>query len=170
MKKFIVGLKNDWIALLFAVIAILLIIFPMEFTAAIPYMLGLVLIVDGIAGIVMLCKKRSTRLTPGAVVIAIVLGAAILFHKADAVGPIGAIWAMVSLFKVAEEITQSVENKSFSAIQVIVSAGTVALAVMLLFDPFEHFAVHVRILGIEMLLYVLLRAYTLKAGKGVTGT
>jgi hypothetical protein len=39
----------------------------------------------------------------------------------------------------------------------IASAITVAFAVMLLFAPFEHFAFHVRILGLEILSSVFVR-------------
>lgn len=163
MKKAIIGLEKDWMAVVYGIMGVLLIIFPLEFTVAIPYMLGLGLILHGVISIVSLCKyKDESEVKIGRIIIVIVLGSAVLFHNAEAIGPIGAIWAMVSLYEVAEEITESFENKDFSVIRLIFAAISVVLAIMLMFDPFEHFAFHVRILGLEMVIYVFIRKRTLR--------
>ena len=153
MKKFIVGLHNDWIAFLFAVMGILLIIFPKEFTGIVPYVLGIGLIIKGVVCIVAIVKhyETDTDIRAGRIVMYLVLGSAILYHNAEAIGPIGAIWAMMSLNEVSEEITEDFENHSFSLVRSIFAVITIALAVMLMFDPFEHFSVHIGVLGAEMI-------------------
>ena len=42
-------------------------------------------------------------------------------------------------------------------ISLLIAVASTALAIMLLFDPFEHFSFHVRILGIEMVLSIFAR-------------
>ncbi len=158
MKKLVIGLHNDWLAYLFGAMGILLIIFPETFTGATPYMLGIGLLVKAVIGIISVVKyKKETKAKAGNIVIDVVLGCAILFHNANAIGAIGAFWAMASLHEVAEEITEAFENRKFSLFRMIASAITIALAVMLLFAPFEHFAFHVRILGLEILSSVFVR-------------
>ena len=158
MKKLVIGLQNDWLAYLFGGMGILLIIFPETFTGATPYMLGIGLLVKAVIGIISVVKyKKETKAKAGNVVIDVVLGCAILFHNANAIGAIGAFWAMASLHEVAEEITEAFENRKFSLFRMIASAITVAFAAMLLFAPFEHFAFHVRILGLEILSSVFVR-------------
>ncbi len=158
MKKIIIGLHNDWLAYLFGIMGILLIAFPETFTSITPYTLGIGLIVKGIIEIISICKfKKETKAKAGNIVIDIVLGCAILFHNANAIGPIGAFWAMASLYEVSEEITEAVENRKFSVFRIIVSVFTITLAVMLLFAPFDHFTFHVRILGLEILSSVFVR-------------
>ena len=158
MKKLIIGLQNDWLAYLFGIMGILLIAFPETFTGATPYMLGIGLIVKAIVGIISVCKyKEETKAKAGNIVIDVVLGCAILFHNANAIGAIGAFWAMASLHEVSEEITEAFENRKFSLFRMIASGITVTLAVMLLFAPFDHFSFHVRILGLEILSSVFVR-------------
>lgn len=154
--------KDGWISCLYVVMGILLILFPVEFTAAIPYMLGLGLIARGLIRLAAVYKyRRTASVKVGWIIIDIVLGCAILYHNADAIGAIGAIWAMISLYEAAEEITKSYENRSFSARGMFFTVTTVVLAIMLMFDPFQHFAFHVRILGMEMISSVLIRMHTL---------
>ena len=152
MEKIILGLKNSWIALAFLVMGILLVIFPEQAMVAAPYMLGLGLIIKSAIGVIALIKyKNDTKVKAGDIVVDAVLGSAILYQNATAIGPIGAIWAMASLKEVAEEITEAFENKEFSLLRMIFAIASIALAIMLIFNPFEHFAFHIRILGLEMI-------------------
>lgn len=60
-----------------------------------------------------------------------------------------------SLYETVEEITESYIHKSYSVIGIISSVISIALAVLLLFNPFEHFSFHVRILGLGMIASVI---------------
>ena len=62
---------------------------------------------------------------------------------------------MLSLYETAEEITESYIHKNYSVTGIISSVISIALAVLLLFNPFEHFSFHVRILGLEMIASVI---------------
>ena len=163
MKKVILGIEKTWMAVLFGIMGVMLILFPETFTDAIPYMLGIGSIVRGIVGIVAARRyKEEADVKAGDIVVDIVFGGAILYHNAEAIGAIGAIWAMLSLYEVAEEITEAFANRHFPFIGLIFSAITIVLAVMLLFAPVEHFVLHVRILGLEMLSTLFAREHHLR--------
>lgn len=161
MKKLIVSLDKDWLAFLSGLIGILLIIFPEQLTTIMPWLLGITLVLHGITGAVVFFKYKDQNSNPGAIIIYVVLGAAILVHNGEAIGVIGVIWAVLSLKEVAEEITEAYREKHFSVFRMIMSLISVALAVMLLFDPFEHFEFHVRVLGLEMLSSVFVRRHNI---------
>ncbi len=157
-----VDLEKNWIAFLYGAMGVLLILFPVQLTNAVPYMLGFGLIARGIIGAVVVLKYgHASNVKVGWILIDIVLGIAILYHNSASLGAIGAIWAMMSLYEVAEELSDSYARRDFSVIRMIFSAITVALAVMLMFNPFQHFVFHVRILGLEMLSTVFARRHKL---------
>jgi len=70
---------------------------------------------------------------------------------------------MKSLEEAGKEITESFEKENFSVIRTIFAAITIVLAILLLFDPFEHFTFHVRVLGLEMLSYLFVRKHSIKS-------
>ncbi len=163
MKKKIIGLEKNWMAVLYAAMGVLMILFPEPITAFAPYMIGISLLVHGVVSIISLCKyKEESGVKLGRIIILLVLGCATLCRSSDSLGPIGATWAMISLYEVAEELTEMYENRKPSMIRIIFSAISIGLAVLLLFNPFQHFVVHVRILGLEMLNFVFIRKHNLK--------
>ena len=161
MKKLIVGLDKDWLAFISGLIGVLLIIFPKNFVILIPWLLGITLLLHAVTSLVILLKYKDQKINAGSIVIYAVLGAVILIHNSEAIGVIGSVWAMISLKDVADEITQSYLEKHFSVFRLIASAVSVALAVMLLFNPFGHFELHVRVLGLEMLSSVFVRRHNI---------
>lgn len=161
MKKFIMGLEHDWIAFALAVVGMLLIIFPIQLTVEIPFMLGAGLLVHAVISTIMYFKYKDKEVKIGKVVIYAVLGISILHYNGDAIGAIGGLWAMMSLYEVGEEINEMTEEKRFSVFRIIMSAISITLAVMLLFDPFEHFTTHVRVLGLEIISSVFVRRHQL---------
>ena len=143
---------------LFGIIGILLIVFPEQLRMAIPYMVGAALLVYGIICLIHCLRYRDETAEPGFDVMYIILGGAILYHNQNALGAIGSIWALFTLTEVAEEANEAYHYiKKFSLIRLLIGVASVALAIMLMFDPFEHFAFHVRILGIEMVLSIFAR-------------
>ena len=93
----------------------------------------------------------------GRTVLFLVLGAAILYHGDESIGMIGSIWAMLSLLEVAETIDEAAAEKHITALRCAAIIVSTALAVMLLFAPFEHFTTHVRILGAELMVSIFTR-------------
>ena len=157
MKKLILQLKKDRQAYAFAVLGLILILFPKQVAGAVPYILGLGLILYALLNIVISIKYPDAETRLGDGIVKGVIGAVILTLKAESIGILGVIWAVQSLDEVAEEIDECRRTKTVSVISVIGMLVSLALAVMLMTDPSEHFSFHVRILGLEMISSVFIR-------------
>ena len=150
-------LEEDWIVFLFGAIGVLLILFPNQLMGIAPVLVGTILVARGLLDLLILWRYPNERLSPGSLVLYLVLGAAILYNADNSIGVIGAIWALLSLDEVEDEINEAVKNHHISVFRAIMTAITIILAIMLLFNPTGHFALHVRILGLEMLASVFVR-------------
>lgn len=157
MKKLILGLKDNRQVYAFVVLGLLLIILPNEMGTAAPYVLGVSQVVYGCMNIVLSLKYPESSLSLGDGVICIVAGGVFLFLKGNAIAIIGVIWAMISLYEAARKIDEYRRGKKLHVISVLSVIVSVGLAVLLMADPFEHFYTHVRILGIEIIAYAILK-------------
>lgn len=157
MKRLIKNLENQYIGALILFFGVLMLIFPEQMALAAPYMLGGGLILRGIAVIILSFRYKETSNGPGKAVLYFVLGLIFMILSADSVGIIGVIWAVFTLEEVSLEINEMWKDKHLSVIHIITAVISVALAVMLILDPFEHFVTHVRILGLEIVASCLSR-------------
>lgn len=158
VKHHIITLEDEMQLALFGIVGILLIAFPEDLSDAIPYLVGLSLLIYGLICLVHCIRFRDDTAEPGFDVLYVILGAAILYYREDSLGPIGSIWALFTLVEVAEEVNEAYHHRKMpSVISLLIAVASTALAIMLLFDPFEHFSFHVRILGIEMVLSIFAR-------------
>ena len=89
---------------------------------------------NGLASGFVCWRYRDAGAKPGRAVLFLALGISILLNSSEAIGVIGAIWAMISLNEAAEEINEAAENKHFAPLQAVMTVISIALAVMLLFD------------------------------------
>ena len=149
------GLENNYLLYAFVIIGLILIIFPNEMGIAAPYILGGVLLLYGILNIIVSVKYRKSFVSQGKIVISIVTGGVLLFQRGDSVSILGVVWAMISLYEAAKEIDEYRHEKKVSLISLIWIIISIGLAVLLMINPFAHFYTHVRILGIEIIVYVL---------------
>ena len=157
MKKFIRNLENRYLAAAILVIGILMVIFPVRLAAAFPWALGSALIVRAIAVIILFLKDREERKGPGRVLLYFILGFTFLLHSTEATGIIGIIWAAFTLVEVANEIDEMWHEKRFSVLYLLTAAASIVFSILLLLYPFEHFAVHIRVFGMEVIFYSLSR-------------
>ena len=165
MKKIVLNLKQDREAFLFAVIGLLLIAFPDHVAFAIPYMLGIGSIVYACINIFISLKYPDSDAKLGDGIIKGVIGGVCLFLEAKSLSILGVIWAVQSLTEVAEEIEEFRTNKTFSPLSCISMVISIVLAVMLMMDPFEHFSVHVQVLGLEIIASVFIRSRRIRKAK-----
>ena len=157
MKKFIRNLENQYLASAILIIGILMVIFPVRLAAAFPWALGSALIVRAIAVIILFLKDREERKGPGRVLLYFILGFTFLLHSTEATGIIGIIWAAFTLVEVANEIDEMWHEKRFSVLYLLTAAASIVFSILLLLYPFEHFAVHIRVFGMEVIFYSLSR-------------
>ena len=162
MKKIILNLEKDRLVYLFVLLGIILIIFPTQISVAVPYILGTASIVYGIATVIISIKypDAATRLGDGIVTGAV--GVVFLLLKAESISAIGIIWAILTLHEVAEEIDDFRETKTVNLVGVISICISMALALLLLIDPFKNFSTHVRILGLEIIASAFVRRRRMK--------
>ena len=157
-KKHLLTLEDSTQIVLFGIIGMLLILFPETLSDAVPYLAGISLLLYGLICLIHCIAYRDETAEPGFDVMYIVLGVAILIRHKDALGVIGSIWAMFTMIEVAEDANWAYHTKQkFSPIRLLIGVVSMALAIMLIFEPFEHFAFHVRVLGAEMVLSIFAR-------------
>ena len=157
MKKIILNLQRDRLVFIFVIVGVVLIAFPEYIAGAVPYIIGIGLLIYAVTTIFVSLKYPDSDAKLGDGIIKAVTGAVVLFMKADSISILGVIWAVQTLHDVAEEIDEYRESKSFSIISCISMIISIILAVMLMMDPFEHFETHVRILGLEIIASVFIR-------------
>ena len=151
MRRFIINLEKDYLAFVFLAVGILLVAFPEQFSKISPYVLGIALILQGIAVVILAFRFKDPFQGPGKAVIYFVMGLTIMMLGSGALGIIGVIWAVFALIEVSKEIDRMWKEKKFSAVCLISSVISIGLAALLMTDPFKHFVVHVRILGLEII-------------------
>lgn len=159
MKKFIRNLENSYIALAILIFGILLVIMPTQFVHVLPWLMGFALILRGISVIVLIFHFKDKTFGPGAVIYNFVMGITIIVIGGDSINIIGVIWAVYSLIEACKEISEMWREKKYPVIKLINSVISIALAVMLITNPFEHFTTHVVILGIEIISSCFARSF-----------
>ena len=157
MKKFILNLKNNSLVYAFLVIGILFILLPDQIFEAVPYILGILFLAYAAAELVFCFKKPGSKASLGDAIIKAVIGAVILFMKADSIAVIGIIWGAMALKDAAEEIDEMRKNKKAGVVSVIMVTVSIVLAALLIINPFEHFAAHVRLMGLVLIVMALIR-------------
>ena len=159
MNKIIQKLRDHRLVYLSAAVGLLLILFPKEFTGIAPYVISAVLIVRVI--LTLFIKRGNDKFakrlvlgpaTPGDCFVSLVLCGMMIAYGAGSIGPLGSIWAILSLLEAGRELDEMVHEHRYPPIRLIIMLIMTVLAILLLFDPEEHFAFHVRILGIEIIL------------------
>ncbi len=140
---------------------VILILFASHLTTLLPYVLGPIMILEGILlGIPAICSKEykviETKATAGAVVLCIV-GVLILYKHDDCLSLLGTVWGLYGLISGTHELNEAfyrMGHKQRFVLPLLEAVITLALAVLLLADPFHSFVHHVQILGIELILSV----------------
>lgn len=151
MKKVILNLKKDRQVYVFVIVGLLLIAFPKQFAGAAPYILGITALLYAAVNIFISLKYPDAQTSLGDAVIKAVIGLVLLFLKEGSIAVIGVIWAVQSLHEVADEIDEYRETKHIRVVGIISIVISVILAAMLMINPFEHFSLHIRILGLEII-------------------
>ena len=87
-------------------------------------------------------------------IVLLIMGLAFIIKGADALGPMGTTWAIIGIRKAAKSLNQAVQQiyrKEHFAVPGIAFLVRIALALILLFDPYEKFSSHIVILGLEII-------------------
>lgn len=127
MKRFIKNLENRYIGILILIVGVLMLIFPEQLAKAFPYMLGVGLIIRGIAAIILAVRYKETSQSPGKVIVYWGLGSIIMILGSGSIGIIGVIDA----FKVKPFI-----NGGLFAAMLIISTLVILAGIYSFVQPF----------------------------------
>lgn len=152
MIKFLLSnLKKDRQAYLFIALGMVLIFFADEITPYAPYIVGVALIIYAILNIFLELKFPESEISLGGAVVRGVMGIILLLETEYSIAILGIVWAVLSLNDVAEEIDDYRKTHKFRIVGAVSIVLSIIFSALLMLDPFEHFAFHVRILGLEMI-------------------
>lgn len=148
-------------AYLIPLAGVILIVFASHLTTALPYILGPIMILEGIIlGIPAIRTKEykvmETAETAGAVVFCIV-GALILYKHKDPLPLLGTMWGLYGLISGTHQLNEALYrlgHRQKFLLSLLEAVVTLGLAILLLADPFHSFTHHVQILGVELIVSV----------------
>ena len=159
MKRITKGLKEDRLVYMFAVVGVFLIAFPTQLAQIAPLVIGIELILYSVASFIISIRYKDADVNPGKAFVYVILGAAIMHQESEAIGVIGSMWAMIALLEAADEINEMLRTKKYSVFHIVSIVLSTLLAIALLFAPFEHFVMHMQLLGVEMVLSIFERQH-----------
>ena len=116
-----------------------------------PYIVGVALIIYALINIFMELKFPESEISLGGAVVRGIMGIILLMETEQAIAILGIVWAVLSLNDVAEEIDDYRKTGKFRLVGAVSIVLTIVFSALLMLDPFEHFAFHIRILGLEMI-------------------
>ena len=144
-------LKKDIQIYVFIALGIVLIFFPENIAEYAPYIVGVALILYAVLNIFMELRYPESQISLGNAIVRGVTGVILLMETEQAIAILGIVWAVLSLNDVAEEIDDYRRTGKFRTIGAVSIVLTIIFSALLMLEPFEHFAFHIRILGLEMI-------------------
>ena len=146
-------------ALVLPVVGLCCLLFPHQAQKALPYLLGIPMVVSGVSSIAVSLYKRDAEAGPasiGGAIILCVLGAITMTHGSTSTSCIGILWGLIGLSKAAvefNEIADAIREKEPFAPSLAVCVFELALAVLLIINPVANIEHHLLLLGIELIIY-----------------
>ena len=145
--------------LILPLIGLTCLIIPHLIADYLPYGLGAIMTLYGIAGIIVAIRKGSTDASTksaGTSIVMCVLGVVILVQGEASINFIGVLWGMLGLFKASKQFNEILHrikiNEKF-AIKLVFAIIELILSVLLLLNPFANFDHHIMVLGLELISY-----------------
>ena len=136
------------------------ILFPTQFSELIPLIVGLSMTAAGAFGVVVSRIEKNYRhpgtSTMGESLVLALLGVVVFVSQTSSLLLLGVIWGLLGLGKGAKEINTflyRLTNKENFLFPLIMGILEVIFGLILIYEPTEHIAFHVIILGINMILY-----------------
>ena len=148
-------------SILMPVCGILFIFFAPYLTDYIEYLAGSVLIVFGIVMFAHAIKTKAyanpeTHNTAFSLIL-LICGIIVFFKdQEDCLTLLGIAWGLYSIISSMDSLTElfyQMANKETFVLVAIDCVVALVLAILLLWDPVEAFTVHVRLLGIELIIH-----------------
>lgn len=145
--------------LVLPIVGIGCLLFPAVAEEAVPYFLGVPMVLSGAGSIVAVARERSLeagRNSVGTAIVMCVAGALIAVHGAKSTLFVGIVWGLMGLYKAAGEfdgIIESIKRKEPFALSLALCVFQLVLAVLLVLNPFANIEHHLLLLGVELIVY-----------------
>ena len=145
--------------LLVPVAGVSCLLFPALAEEALPWYLGVPMVVSAIGSIVAVVRERDAgagRESLGSAIVLCVLGLVIIVHGANSTVFIGIVWGLLGLQKAArtfDGIFSDIRHKRPFAVALAFCVLQFVLSVLLILNPFANIEHHLIVLGIELILY-----------------
>ncbi|HJJ42170.1 MAG TPA: DUF308 domain-containing protein [Methanocorpusculum sp.] len=139
---------------------IICILMPKYPTMIVPYLIGTVMCIAGIYGFVVGFHRREYKTLKTSniaeSIVLFALGLAIVISNDQSLGVLGVIWGFLSLEKGTVEVNSFLYHFSMHEkfmTHLLMAIAEISLGLLLIIDPFDHFELHVVMLGVSMVLY-----------------
>lgn len=144
--------------LLFPIIGVACIFFPIQMTGILPVVVGGAMILTGavhfLSIIVSAVRRESISAKPDISYVALVLGIIIVLPQTSSLTLIGTVWGLYGIWESAislHEAISAISRRESPLGHFCAAAFRLGVALILLLDPSSHFAEHVIILGFDIL-------------------
>lgn len=145
--------------LLLPLIGLGCVLFPGDIVRALPYLLGVVMAVSGVASIVAGVRTRRIeggKHSIGTGLVMSVVGVVAFLQGSGSISYIGVIWGVLGLLKAAhgfdDTLRHAAAHERFAFILAF-AAFNLVVSVLLVLNPFGSIDHHIIVLGVELLAY-----------------
>lgn len=145
--------------LVLPVVGVGCLLFPSIAEEALPYFLGVPMVLSGAGSIVAVAREKDLEAghaSVGAAIVMCVTGALIAVHGAKSTLFIGIVWGLMGLYKAAgefDEIIDAIKEKEPFVLSLALCVFQLVLAVLLILNPFANIEHHLLLLGLELIVY-----------------
>ncbi len=146
---------NQWLLI---VIGALCILSPAHIARILPYLLGGVMALIGIADISLWNRdpqKEAVTADLSHGLVLLIVGVSFALQGENALFPMGITWAIFGIRKASQTLAhliQAIERQEASCFLALEFCVRILLALLLLFNPLGKFTPHLRILGAELII------------------
>lgn len=160
--------------IIFLIIGVINIIFAHQLRKKLPIIIGIVSVtISSVSLIRNIKQKEYTRLDTMRIprdLVALILGIIILLKKENAIPFIAITWGISGLQRGCKGLNVVAYNKAHKksfVLELIHSIFEIMIAILLIFNPFDHLEEHLILLGIEMIVSSLKICFKDKAYKNI---
>ncbi len=145
--------------LLLPLIGLGCVLLPGDIVHALPYVLGVVMTVSGVASITAGVRSRRIeggRHSIGTGLVMSVVGVVAFLQGSDSINYIGVIWGVLGLLKAAHGFDDALHHAAAHERFAFILAFAVfnlVVSVLLVLNPFANIDHHIIVLGVELLAY-----------------
>lgn len=164
-EKLVHRLEDRQQVFVFVLVGILCIIIPDVLIDYVPYIVGILFIIDAAVNLYAYYFKKA-KVAVGKSIILLILSVVLMIQQENSITVLSIMWALLTLEECAQGIDEFIQNKSFNLFRGGWMIISILLSVALMYDPNHHLTFHMIVLGFEMIANAFIKTHHLyKIGK-----